>query len=254
MALHSETRGAQSPRPRYPLSDMAQETLPSLSAPIEHDPTEANGWWVKNAPLATGIWGKPVLYGGIPNPQALAMAIPEISTKIVWENGWWFYEHSLGLFAATSEARVEALFRKMVIRAGDEYGTKSMKAITIPLITLSSQVVESARALLAVGPEYWDTHPRIVAGRVEQAPPLETVAEFAGEFLEKGEKQSLPLNLAYERYVLFCERKGTSPLKKRHFGEELGRRIHKRFGTRLRNDVRDGSKVTRGWKAVGLKA
>lgn len=234
---------------------MEAETLPSLCAPIEHDPTEANSWWEKNAPVATGLWGKPVLYSGIPNVQALAMALPEVSrTKIVYDNGWWFYEHSLGVYARTSEARVEALFRKMVIKAADEYGTRSMKAITIPLITLSSQVVESARALLAVGPEYWDRHPRIVAGRKEETPPLEAVAEFAGACLEEGEKQCLPLNQAYERYVLFCEKRRSTPLKKGRFGEEIGIHIQKRYGVRMRNDIFLEGKTTRGWKAVGLKA
>lgn len=233
---------------------MEKANLPSLQAPIELDPTEANWWWEKRAKLAMGVWGKPVLYGGIPNIESLAASITEATgLEIVYEAGWWYMEPSLGAYVQTTEFRIEALFRRMVTRAADESDSRSMKAITIPLVTLAPQVVKAAKSILGVGPEFWEGKTRIVGGVKKVNQPLGSIPEFIQTHVEEGTKEPLPLFQAYERYVLFCKNSGRVPMEKTIFRTEFGAEIHERFGLRMRNDLKVGSKTTRGWKRVCLK-
>lgn len=252
MATGTQTQGIKGTDCGGKEADMGTE-LPSINT-IERDPTEANSWWQKRAPLAMGVWGKPVLYGGIPNIESLAGSICEATgLEIVFDSGWWYLEPSMGAYVQTTEFQVESLFRRMVSKACDDGGSRSLSAVIVPLVTLSPQVVKAAKSILGVGPEFWEGKTRIVGGRREQSAPLESVSEFASQCLEGKKEEYLPLNSAYERYVLFCEGKGTPPLKKSRFGYEIGSHIQKQYGTKMRNDIRDGAKKTRGWKAVGLK-
>lgn len=230
------------------------EKIPGFETTITADPTSACRFWENEAPESVGIWGPPVLEGGIYNIQSLASSITEIATDIVWDgSSWWYWDPVYAAYLVTSERRVDCLYRRIVIHAGETSGSRSVKSVTYPLVGLARPVIDAARDLLWVDASFWDRNPRIIQGKREGISSLESVSAFASAFVMRDSTGILTLNDAHSRYSEYCRQNGTIPITKGRFGEELSVILRERFSISLRHDLRVNDGVTRGWRRLGLK-
>jgi hypothetical protein len=214
-----------------------------------------NAWWSFNFPGATRIYGPPLLSSTTVNHESLAAGLGELPFPLVFsgeDDAFWFRDYAVGGFCRTTKERVEILFKIIVGRAAEE----SPLSGRLPILSLrdhSKKVVSSAKVILEVDRGYWERKKRVQDGSLESITPKEGIAGFVSDVVHSAEDKDLPVALVYTAYSRYCHQKGGKPLPKMQFIKEATQEISTQHGSKMRNDLKDGKKVTRGWRRLALK-
>ena len=214
-----------------------------------------NAWFERNTPRALELYGAPLLPNGAVNHEILAAGLGELSFALVYsrdDGSFWYNDYAVGGFCRTSRERVEILFKIIIGKAAEEESA-STRNLILGLRDHSKKVVDAARAILEVDPSYWERNKRVIAGKVEVFSSRDSCKRFAEEAITQAEGQSLALREAFMVYTRYCDLHSAQPLSRIEFQKEINQHFDQKFGVRLRNDLPNGGKVTRGWTKLALK-
>ena len=214
-----------------------------------------NEWWQRNTPSALELYGAPLLPNGAFNHEMLAAALGQLPFALVYsrdDGSFWYNDYAKGGFCRTSRERVEILFKIIVGKAAEEESA-STRNVILGLRDHSKKVVDAARAILEVDPEFWERNKRVIAGKVEVFSSRDSCKRFAEEAITEAEGQSLALREAFGVYTRYCNLHSAQPLSRIEFQKEINQEFDQKYGVRLRNDLPSGGKVTRGWTRIGLR-
>ena len=67
------------------------------------------------------------------------------------------------------------------------------------------------------------------------------------------EGQSLALREAFTAYTRYCSTHNVLPLARPEFQREFVTELKLKYGAKMRNDLPNGEKVTRGWSKLGIR-
>ena len=216
---------------------------------------ETFSWWERNTPEALQVYGPPVLSNGKVNYEMLAAGLGELPLGLVYcgENEcFWFRDYAFGSHCRTTDGRVEILFKNLVLKAAEEAGQPQRNALLV-LRDHSKKVIQAAKVILEADPLFWDTHERIINGAKEEFSPRESCRLFAQQAITQEEGRSLALREAFTAYTIYCQTHNVQPLARPEFQKEFQTELKEKFGAKMRNDLPNGEKVTRGWSKLGIR-
>lgn len=215
----------------------------------------AFGWWERNTPQSIRNYGPPVLSNGAVNVEMLAAGLGELPFGLVYsseDENWWYCDYALEGYCKTTAGKVEVLYKNLILRATEE-ATLPVRNTLLGLRDHSKKVIQAAKVILEVDPRFWDTNERIVDGVREEFSPRESCRYFAEEAITRAEGQSLALREAFTAYTRYCSTHNVLPLARPEFQREFVTEVKEKYGARMRNDLPNGEKVTRGWSRLCIK-
>ena len=216
---------------------------------------EAFGWWEKNTPRSLQVYGPPILSNGAVNHEMLAAGMGELAFGLVYsgeEDCFWYRDYAFQGHCKTTDGRVEILFKNLILKATEETPLPVRNAL-LGIRDHSKKVIATAKVILEVDPRFWDSHVRIVNGVKEEFSPRESCQLFAAEAITQAEGRSLALREAFTAYSRYCHTHNVLPLAKPEFQKEFQTELKVKYGARMRNDLPNGERVTRGWSKLGIR-
>jgi len=214
-----------------------------------------NAWWQQHAPRALELYGPPLLSNGAVSHEMLGAALGELPFALVYsrdDGSFWYNDYAVGGFCRTTRERVELLFKIIVGKAAAEEPA-STRNVILQLRDHAKRVVGAAQVILEVDPSFWERNKRVIAGKVEVFSSRDSCKRFAEEAITEAEGRSLALREAFMVYTRYCDLHNALPLPRIEFQKEINQHFDQKFGVRLRNDLPNGGKVTRGWSRIGLR-
>jgi hypothetical protein len=215
----------------------------------------AFGWWERNTPQSLKNYGPPVLSNGAVNHEMLAAGLGELPFSLVYsgeDENFWYRDYAVEGHCKTSSGKVEILYKNLILKASEEL-LLPVRNTLLGLRDHSKKVIQAAKVILEVEPSYWDTHERVINGVREEFTPRESCRHFAQEAITQQEGQSLALREAFTAYTRYCSTHNVLPLARPEFQREFVTELKLKYGAKMRNDLPNGEKVTRGWSKLGIR-
>jgi len=221
-------------------------------------------WFRRAYPSSYRRYGPPLQAVWGPNHDALAHALGEGTTRVVYnlpENRFYYLDHSRGAFRPVEPVeRLLALTRAILRRAAEDM-TRSEKVVWFNVWDEQAvgRVLDTARALLSVDHTFFHgegAHRRFINGHFVEPCMAESHQLFTREAVHPLPGSILTVSDAYQGYHRFCTMKKLQPLRRTTFKEEFRREAIEQFGVGLRHDLvlkQGGSeKSCQGWLDLGL--
>jgi hypothetical protein len=221
-------------------------------------------WFEHTYPKAYRRYGPPIQLVWGPNHDALAHALHEGVTRLVYhgpEDRFYYLDHSRDAFCPVEPVeRLLALVRAVLRRAAEDM-TRPEKIVWFQVWDEKAvrAVVDAARALLSVDHTFFHgekSHRRFVDGHFIEPTAFESHELFTREAVHPLPGSILTVSEAYQGYHRFCTVKKLQPLRRTLFKEEFRREAIEQFGVGLRHDLilSNGStqKACQGWLDLGL--
>jgi len=216
---------------------------------------EAFGWWEKNTPRSLQVYGPPILSNAAVNHEMLAAGIGELPFGLVYSGeaeSFWYRDYVFQGHCKTTDGRVEILFKNLILKATEETPLPVRNAL-LGIRDHSKKVIATAKVILEVDPRFWDSHVRIIKGAREEFSPRESCRYFTQEAITYQEGRSLALREAFTAYTRYCSSHNVLALARPEFQKEFVTELKTKFGAKMRNDLPNGEKVTRGWSCLGIR-
>ena len=221
-------------------------------------------WFGRAYPKSYGRYGPPLQLVWGANHDALAHALREGATRLVYhgpEDRFYYRDDVRDAYCPVMpQERLLALVRA-ILRRGAEDMTRSERIVWFQVWDEKAveRVVEAARALLAVDHTFFHgerAHRRFVDGEFIEPMAVEGHKMFAREAVHQLPGSILTVSDAYQGYHRFCTVKKLHPLRRTTFVQEFRREAIEQFGVGLRHDLvlkQSGSeKSCQGWLDLGL--
>jgi len=221
-------------------------------------------WLEQTYPQSYRRYGAPVELVWGPNKEALANALNEGATRLVYhspEHRFYHLDRSRDAYCPVEPVeRLLTLVRAILRRASKDM-TRSEKIVWFQVWDEKAvrAVVDAARALLAVDHTFFHgekSHRRFVDGHFIEPNAFKSHELFVREAVHPLLGSILTVSDAYQGYHRFCSMKKMQPLRRTSFKEEFRREAIEQFGVGLRHDLvlkQGGSeKSCQGWLDLGL--
>jgi hypothetical protein len=225
------------------------------------DCLHAEAWFRRAYPSSYRRYGPPLQVVWGPNHDALAHALREGATRVVYhlpESRFYYLDQSRGAFCPVEPVeRLLALTRAILRRAAEDM-TRSEKVVWFNVWDERAvgRVLDSARALLSVDHTFFHgdgAHRRFIDGQFVEPCTVESHQLFAERAVERDEAAILTVPQAWEGYWRFCSIHRLPPLRRTAFREKFRGETISRFGIGLRHDLKIGEKNAQGWRGLKLE-
>lgn len=240
----------------------------------EFVPSTPSEWFSYKFPEQARIYGCPFLETVHPhevfheyiNPVAMNVDFfaailggdERLRHKVVYmeeEMQFYFYDHVVDLYRATTPEKLATLLRAMLLRCAEEQLANIDKFnlfYTFRSDKQMKEIVQRAKSILAADSRFFSS------GRIREKGPelLERLARvFVEELLSREPGQVLPLNTAFQVFNEMIKSRNLSPVYRCDFKDLVPPLIKTQFGLGLRNDLflADHSKQLCGWKDLKIQ-
>ena len=217
-------------------------------------------WFEETYPASYRRYGAPLELVWGANPDALAHALREGATRLIYhgpEGRFYYDDHSRGAYCPVEpEERILALARSILRRAAEGM-TRSEKIVWFQVWDEKAikAVLDAARALLSVDHTFFhgeSAHRRFVDGKLIEPTTVESHQMFAEQVVQRDDDALLTVPEAWEGYWRFCSMHRLPPLRRTTFREKFRGETISRFGIGLRHDLKIGEKNAHGWRGLKL--
>jgi hypothetical protein len=219
-------------------------------------------WFEQTYPKSYRRYGAPIELVWGPNHDALANALNEGATRLVYhspEDRFYYWDQHQDAYCPVEPVeRLKALLRAILRRAAEGM-TRSEKIVWFQIWDEKAfrAVVDAARALLSVDHTFFHgekSHRRFVDGQFIEPSTVESHQLFAERVVERDEAAILTVPEAWEGYWRFCSMHRLPPLRRTTFREKFRGETISRFGIGLRHDLKIGEKTAQGWRGLRLES
>ena len=217
-------------------------------------------WFEETYPASYRRYGAPLELVWGANPDALAHALREGATRLIYhgfEDRFYYWDDVRDAYCPVEpQERLLALIRA-ILRRGAEGMTRSEKIVWLQVWDEKAvrAVVDAARALLSVDDSFFNGakgHRRYISGNYLDATAEPSYRAFAQEQVRQEQDAILTIGTAYQGYWRFCSAQKMPPIRQQQFKEGFRGEAIERFGVGLRHDLRVGGKTAQGWMGLAL--
>jgi len=212
-------------------------------------------WWSSNFPESVALYG-PVFLGKNPNIDTLAAILGESPAGVVYSKsleGFFFKDYSVEAYRPTSEGRLSALVKRIMLEAYANAPRPNGERI-LEIRVLSDAVIAAAKIILEVESDFFkgpNGCRRYSAGCYIEPVELPLCRIFLDEQIVREDQSVLKLGDAYHRYYEFCSKRSADALPKPSFRKTFNHETKSRYGVGLRNDLRSATgKMFQGWEGL----